>query len=206
MGRIDWLSAFRGRVAGSNLQRRAKPRRPLNSKLAAWPQVEVFEPRVLMSIDSPFDESFPTGPQPLDVATGFVDANGSLDAIVLRTDGQLVVALNDGSGMWSSVVTTDLSVPGALGLASERFDGDTFQDVAVQGPDSFVIARGDGFGGFAVSHSWTAPVAGSLSPSDGRRVGIAAEMLNSDFAVDLLTVLPGSDQGQNVSSTKHPMP
>ena len=197
MGRIDWLRGLRFRNRTRTAEQRTlrrKKRTALQSKLAGHPAVEVFEPRVLLTTDSLLDQPVPTGDQPIDVETGFADLNGSLDAVVLNADGTLTVATNGGDGTWSDVASVDLGLGPASGLAAGFFDADTSVDVSIQTADAITFAIGDGAGGFTVSDSWTAPVAGNLAASPGQRVGITTGLLNDDFITDVVTVAPGSNE------------
>jgi hypothetical protein len=129
----------------------------------------------------------------VDVQLGRIDSGGVVDLAALDADGRVTIALNNGTGYWRSVRTYDLGIGPANGLALSNFGSDPFLDLVVQGPNSLVLARGDGTGRFDVAQTVTPGPLGTLAPGSGR-VGLATGLLNNDVFTDLVTVAPGTNE------------
>ena len=129
------------------------------------PQLEQLEPRLMLAISSPPTTPLATGPQPLALQLGPLDANASLDLLALSALGQLTTALNAGDGRWQSAHTADLGLGPLAGLKLTNFDSDAYRDLILQGPNSISVALGDGSGQFTPHQTITPGPPGSLAPS-----------------------------------------
>jgi hypothetical protein len=149
----------------------------------------------MLAIASQPSEPLATGPQPLALQLGPLDAdNASLDLLALSALGQLTTALGAGDGRWQSVHTTDLGLGPLAGLKLTNFDSDAYLDLVLQGPNSISIARGDGSGQFTPYQTITPGTPGSLAPAGGAPLRMDASLINGDLLTDLVTVAPGTNE------------
>ena len=189
-----WLGDLRWRLAGVrhfSRKRRRSRRRPLESSIAA--ATEVLEERLLLSGMSPLDESVPVGTGPIDVATGLVNQDGYPDVVTLGADGRITVAINAGDGHFDAVNTFDVGLGPAVGMASGLVDSNSRLDLAVQTPDGIFLLTSDAAGGYTVAQTFTPAATGELAANSGA-VRPLITLLNGDFAADLATVVPGTDE------------
>ena len=73
-------------------------------------------------------------------------------------------------------------------------DDNPFTDLLVQGPDSIVLLTGDASGQFTQTSIVSPGAAGTLAPADGGRVSMQTSFLDTDFAADIVTVAPGTNE------------
>jgi hypothetical protein len=73
-------------------------------------------------------------------------------------------------------------------------NADPFADLIVQGPNSIHYLKGDATGQFVLTDSIAPGAPGTLASTSAARVGLDAGFLNTDFASDLVTVAPGTDE------------
>ena len=144
----------------------------------------------MLAITSPPTTPLATGPQPLALQLGPLDANASLNLLAWSALGQLTTALDVGDGRWQSAHTADLGLGPLAGLKLTNFDSDAYRDLILQGPNSISIFLGDGSGQFAVHQTITPGPPGSLAPLGDILLRLDALLVNGDLLTDVVTVAP----------------
>jgi hypothetical protein len=133
--------------------------------------------------------ALPVGANPVALALGDVDNDGSLDAAVITNAG-LVLLLNGGAGGLTPQPV--LPVTGAGDVVVADFNGDGNLDIAIAntGGSSVSFYRGDGSGSFVTAGSYltgSAPV--SVAASDLHRDGTTDLICGNSGSHDLSVLL-----------------
>jgi len=134
--------------------------------------------------DLSFGDFFPAGIVPMELATGDFDNRNGPDLAVANLVGNLTVALNDGTGAFT---TTELDVSAEnSAIVTADFNGDGRLDLAVTHNDANAVSifRGDGTGGFAFIISY---------PTGSCPLGLAFGDFNGDGRIDLVTANSEAD-------------
>ena len=107
------------------------------------------------------------------------DKDGDLDIVAIRPATTSVEVLrNNGAGVFTGGVGVSVGFTPTR-IATADFNGDTLPDVAVTGPNSVAVLRGDGVSSFNVGASFIVPVVGTVR-------GIAAVDVDGVNRADLL--------------------
>ena len=155
--------------------------------------MEKLEQRQMLTVASDPIEPLATSDQPIDVQLGIVDANTSLDLIAVGADGQTTVAFNGDDGSWINRRQDDLAVGPVLGFETAFLNQDVTSDLVVQSPDAIHVFSGSTDGAFTLTQSLVADNLGDFGHASGR-VDLGLANINSDFVIDLATVVPQTDQ------------
>jgi uncharacterized repeat protein (TIGR01451 family) len=129
------------------------------------------------------------GANPVALAVGDVDNNGSLDTAVITSAG-LMVLINDGAGNLAAQPVILAAGAGDVVLADFNGDGNLDLAVANSGGSSDSLYRGDGSGTFVAAGSYLtgkAPV--SLTASDLNHGGTADLICGNSGSQDVVVLL-----------------
>ena len=185
------MRTIRRIAGGSRFTSQSRRRRdPWNTGLDQ--STESLEPRVLLTID--VNQRFLAPGGPIAQVSERFDANASFDLVTLGADGRLTVALNGGSGSWSSIQTLDLGLGTSAGLTSGRINSDPFADLVVQTTRGLKVLLSDGAGGFTVSQTLTDALPGQFARSGNGPIGLTLGLFDQDFLTDLAVVVPGTHE------------
>jgi RHS repeat-associated protein len=147
----------------------------------------------MLAVASEPVQVLPSAVHPIEVKLGRIDAGEQNDLVALSADGSITIALSGDDNHWVSRFTADLGLGPLNGIELAYIDPDPIADLIVQGPSSISFLKGDATGQFSLKDTiWSDDE--TLSAISKPRVGLDAEFLNADFATDVVTVAPGSNE------------